>query len=72
MTMADCGKNGDQIYRLFNTPADVFVVQHCHRITPAVRKTVEAFALSNYSRTCRFTLIDGYDTARILHTNGML
>ncbi len=72
MTMADCGKNGDQIYRLFNTPADVFVVQHCHRITPAVRKTVEAFALSNYSRTCRFTLIDGYDTARILHANGML
>lgn len=72
MTMADCGKNGDQIYRLFNTPADVFVVQHCHRITPAVRKTVEAFALSNYSRTCRFTFIDGYDTARILHANGML
>lgn len=72
MTMADCGKNGDQIYRLFNTPADVFVVQHCHRITPAVRKTVEAFALSNYSRTCKFTLIDGYDTARILHSNGML
>jgi hypothetical protein len=72
MTMADCGKNGDQIYRLFNTPADVFVVQHCHRITPAVRKTVEAFALSNYSRTCKFVLIDGYDTARILHSNGML
>lgn len=72
MTLADCGKNGDQIYRLFNTPADVFVVQHCHKITPAVRKTVEAFALSNYSRTCRFTLIDGYDTARILHANGML
>jgi hypothetical protein len=72
MTLADCGKNGDQVYRLFNTPADVFVVQHCHRITPAVRKTVEAFALSNYSRSCRFTLIDGYDTARILHANGML
>lgn len=72
MTLADCGKNGDQIYRLFNTPADVFVVQHCHKITPAVRKTVEAFALSNYSRTCKFTLIDGYDTARILHANGML
>ena len=72
MTLADCGKNGDQIYRLFNTPADVFVVQHCHKITPAVRKTVGAFALSDYSRTCRFTLIDGYDTARILHANGML
>lgn len=72
MTMADCGKNGDQIYRLFNTSADVFVVQHCHKITPAVRKTVEAFALSQYSRSCLYTLIDGYDTARILHSNGIL
>jgi hypothetical protein len=72
MTMADCGKNGDPIYRLFNTPADVFVVQHCHKITPAVRKTVEAYALSQYARTSRYTLIDGYDTARILHSNGIL
>lgn len=72
MTLADCGKNGDQIYRLFNTPAEVFVVQHCHKISPAVRKTVEAYALSQYSRSCRYTLIDGYDTARILHSSGML
>jgi hypothetical protein len=72
MTMADCGKNGDQIYRLFNTPADVFVIQHCHKISPAVRKTVEAYALSHYSRRCRYTLIDGYDTARILHSHGLL
>lgn len=72
MTLTDCGKNGDQIYRLFNTPADVFIVQHCHKITPSVRKTVEAFALSQYSRSCMFTLIDGYDTARILRSNGIL
>lgn len=72
MTLTDCGKNGDQIYRLFNTPADVFIVQHCHKITPSVRKTVEAFALSQYSRSCMYTLIDGYDTARILRSNGIL
>jgi hypothetical protein len=72
MTLADCGKNGDQIYRLFNTPADVFVLQHCHKVSPAVRKTMEAFAFSRYSRTCMFTIIDGYDTARILHANGLL
>lgn len=72
MTLADCGKNGDQIYRLFNTPADVFVLQHCHKVTPAVRKTMEAFALSQYSRNCMYTIIDGYDTARILHANGAL
>lgn len=72
MTPADCGKNGDQIYRLFNTPADVFVLQHCHKVTPAVRKTMEAFALSRYSRSCRYTIIDGYDTARILHSHKIL
>lgn len=72
MTMADCGKNGDQIYRLFNTPSNVFVLQHCHKISPAVRKTMEAFALSQYSRTCMYVIIDGYDTARILHPQGVI
>ncbi|NNC28219.1 methyltransferase [Longimicrobium terrae] len=72
MTPADCGKNGDQIYRLFNSPAEVFVVQHCHKISPAVRKTVEAFALSKYADSCRYTFIDGYDTARILRAHGRL
>jgi hypothetical protein len=45
MKPADCGKRDDQIYRLFNVPADVYIIQHCHAIGPAVRKTVEAFAL---------------------------
>jgi hypothetical protein len=72
MTMADCGKNGDQIYRLFNTPSNVFVLQHCHKVSPAVRKTMEAFALSQYSRTCMYVIIDGYDTARILHSQGVI
>jgi hypothetical protein len=72
MTPADCGKNGDQIYRLFNTPADVYVVQHCHKVSPAVRKTVEAYALVQYLRPCRYLIIDGYDTCRILKANGKL
>lgn len=72
MTPADCGKNGDQIYRLFNTPADVFVLQHCHKVSPAVRKTMEAFALSQYSRRCMYAIIDGYDTARIFRFHGLL
>lgn len=72
MTLADCGKNGDQIYRLFNTPADIFVLQHCHKVSPAVRKTMEAFALSQYSRRCMYAIIDGYDTARILHSHKLL
>ncbi len=72
MTLADCGKNGDQIYRLYNTGADIFVLQHCHRVSPAVRKTMEAFSLSQYSQNRRYAIIDGYDTARILRYQGIL
>ena len=72
MKMSDCGKNGDQIYRLFNTPASVFILQHCYKVSPAVRKTMEAFALSQYSRNCRYMIVDGYDTARILHNFGLI
>lgn len=71
MTLADCGKNADQIYRLFNIPADVYVIQHCHRIGPAVRKTVEAMALHrSLVAPCRYMFIDGYATARLLRANG--
>ena len=72
MTLADCGKNGDQIYRLFSTPAEIYVIQHCHKIGPAVRKTVENATLAKFSTTCRYLFIDGYDTARILHAHGRL
>jgi hypothetical protein len=72
MTPADCGKNGDQIYRLFNIPAQIYVVQHCHTIGPAVRKTIEAFTLRRtFTDPCRYLLLDGYDTARMLRANGL-
>ena len=72
MKPTDLGKNGDQIVRLYNTPADVFVLQHCHKVGPAVRKTMEAFALSIYSANRQYLIIDGYDTARILRHHGVL
>lgn len=46
MKPADLGKTGDQLYRLFNIPAQVYVVQHCHDIGAAVRKQAEAFAFT--------------------------
>lgn len=71
MMPKDLGKNGDQVYRLFNIPADVYVVQHCHTISPAVRKTVEAFALQrSFTAPCRYMILDGYDTARLLRSVG--
>ncbi len=67
----DLGKNGDQLYRLFNIPTDIYIVQHCHTISPAVRKTVEAFALQrSLTVACRYVIMDGYETARLLRAAG--
>jgi len=71
MTPADCGKNGDQIYRLFNIPADIYVIQHCHNIGAAVRKIVEALALHRaFVAPCRYAFMDGIATARLLRAHG--
>ena len=65
LTMSGLGKNGDQIDRLFSEPADLMVLQHCHRITSSVRATMRAFA-TQLGRLRLFCLIDGFDTLRIL------
>lgn len=65
MTLADLGKNGDQLLRLGSEPAELIVVQHCHSITPAIRHFLELICMRPGSRQ-RFCLIDGADTVRIL------
>jgi hypothetical protein len=65
MTMAELGKNGDQISRLFEEPAELLVLQHCHEITPDVRKTMRAFA-NQMGNPRMYCVIDGYDTIRVL------
>lgn len=65
MTMADLGKNGDQINRLFAEPAELLVLQHCHEFTAPVRDTMRAFA-QQMGNPRLFCLIDGYDTVRLL------
>ena len=39
MTVADLGKNGDQIDRLFSEPADLLILQHCQIYCPCTRRT---------------------------------
>ena len=63
MKITDLGKNGDQIVRLFQEPADFLILQHCHPVGTAVRHTMKAFAMSHQRR---YVVIDGYDTLRIL------
>jgi hypothetical protein len=65
MTLAQLGKNGDQIDRLFSEPADLFVLQHCHEITAPVRGAMRAYA-QQIGRLRLFCVIDGYDTVRLL------
>ena len=59
------GKNGDQIIRLFTDPADLFILQHCHEVTPPVRDMMRTYA--EKGKTPRsYCIIDGFDTLRIL------
>ncbi len=65
MTLSELGKNGDQIDRLFSEPADLFVLQHCHKITSAVRSTMRAYA-QQVGQPRLFCIVDGFDTIRVL------
>ena len=65
LKMADLGKNGDQISRLYNEPASLLVLQHCHQVTNHVRVTMRAFA-QQMNNPRLFCIIDGYDTIKIL------
>ena len=68
LTISDCGKNGDQILRLFQSPANLFVIQFVGRISEAVvsdaLSKVRELRARNWSAFC--LMIDGQDTARIL------
>lgn len=68
MTLADLGKNGDQINRLFTEPAELLVLQHCHEITPAVIGMMRAFS-QQFGNLRTYCVINGYDTLRILEFN---
>ncbi|MBM0206093.1 hypothetical protein JNW90_26060 [Micromonospora sp. STR1s_5] len=68
MTMAELGKNGDQIDRLYTEPADLVVLQHCHEAAP-VRGAMRAYA-QRMGDLRLFCIIDGYDTLRLLQAYG--
>lgn len=71
MTIADLGKNGDQIDRLSGTAADLLVVQHCHAIRAPVENMLRVYA-SDPRNPRRYMLVDGFDTLRILSYFGYL
>jgi hypothetical protein len=74
MTIADCGKNGDQLVRLFSTPADLFVVQYVGPMADLLVKDVQGKTaeLRAQGKAAHFLIIDGQDTARLFHAFGKL
>jgi hypothetical protein len=70
MTLNNLGKNNDQIVRLASEPADVLFVQHCHEVTPPVRKTLRAFAVQP-GQPRRYCVIDGRDSLWLLKAYGL-
>ncbi len=74
MRIRDCGANGDQIVRLFKSPAQLFVVQYVGPISEAVIDDVESKTrdLRGQGKDARCLIMDGQDTARLLHAYGKL
>lgn len=73
LTLAKCGKNGDQIQRLFQSPADMFVVQFNgeidERVIEECRQKVRHLRQTQ-NKNAVFTVIDGVDTARLIMAYG--
>jgi hypothetical protein len=68
MRIKDCGANGDQILRLAEAPAAVFVIQHIHKITEPVRRQLRMNIESLRSRgvECYCAFVDGIQTHKLL------
>jgi hypothetical protein len=71
MVPSMCGKNGDQIYRLVKSGADISVVQHAHLIGAAVRETLRSMVVTP-GRPRKFCVMDGCSTYRLLKAYGLL
>ena len=74
LTIADCGKNGDQLVRLLESPADLFVVQYVGPVSDAVIKDIDGKVehRRGLGKPGWYCVIDGQDTARVLRAYGQL
>lgn len=74
MQIRDCGKNGDQLVRLCQSPANLFVVQFVGMVSENVVSDIASKIRDLRARPweAHFLIIDGQDTARILAAYGKL
>lgn len=69
LTPKKLGKNGDQIQRLFKSPAQIFIIQYQGQIDQSVVEQMRTFAIAKSvteSTKIYFGIIDGQDTTRLL------
>jgi hypothetical protein len=65
---AKMGKNGDQIDRLFDEPAEVFLIVYCGQIDSSIVSQMQAFAIAKKAlrgQKVYFGVIDDDDLGRI-------
>ncbi len=74
LEISHCGKKGDQIQRLFKSPAELFIIQFIGQISEAVIEEAESktLLLRHGGINAQFCILDGYDTARILKAYGKI
>jgi hypothetical protein len=69
LTPGRMGKHGDQIQRLFTSPADVFFVQYWGQVADSVVEQLEQFAKAKSAgdgKEILFGIIDGQDSNRLI------
>jgi hypothetical protein len=74
MEIKHCGANGDQLLRLCNSPAKVFVIQFVGRISEAIISDIDGKVrhARAQGRDAWYCIMDGQDTARVLRAYGEL
>jgi hypothetical protein len=74
MEIKHCGANGDQLLRLCNSPAKVYVVQFVGRISEAVVSDIDGKVryVRAQGKDAWYCIMDGQDTARVLRAYGEL
>lgn len=70
MFMSDAGKRGTQVQRLFESPADLYVVQFNGKIEDRTIQHVKEQA--EVTSAAMYCIIDGADTARLLTAYGKI
>ncbi len=74
MKLRDCGKNGDQVLRLFQSPAELFVLQYVGPVSDLLIEDIRGKTVLRRSQgvNANFLIIDGQDTVRLLLAYGEL